>query len=917
MESGSVLQGENGAYRLEALLARGGFGVTWRATQVGDGAEVVIKQLRMERLESWKALELFEREASVLQSLDHRGVVRYVDHFKLEGTDALALVQRFVPGHTLHQVMRSTTRLPEAQMLSWFHQMLEVCVYLHERSPAIIHRDITPKNVIFSEGGDATLIDFGTVQAALRSAHSVSSTSAGTFGYASMEQLVGRALPASDLYGLGMTYVAVAAGHEPEHLPYEGARVDVRAALEAHDVDPRLRLMLEQMTHPDPSARPASARAILERLKPLWSRRAEPEGITAPVTTPSAAPSLPSTPAQLEPGEPDPAAIWIEARARLARIPEPDRLGAPPRFERSTTLERALADPTGRWLILCDYYTCCSVDLSTGEVTWLVKNDRSGKRAAFSPSGSTLVIGEGYTNALYVFDVGDEGIALRSTFTIEGDKFGEISAMAISPDETMIALTATWHQAIVDLSTGAELQPLEGVREAKSLAFSPSGDALLARGDEDGMTWLGMSGAVKKLDDKAWMIQSRDGRDHVVAVRDSDDIYRLYFVRGEDPFDQRARARHQLKIDLGFEPRQIEAMALSEQGDTLLLAAVDETSDRTQVVAIDLHHSRVIARFKSPFERTPGWPSYHDINLTLSASRVFVGLFTRATPFAHEQDQAIFIFDLSTAEHLGTLRGLSSETTEALSRPGERSIAERADQLDQGASPHSLLALIDRAGVFGIPQAGPDASSSPYEQLDLMRARLVTGERYPDSIPSEVIDRIQDMEVRCTLGDQFEEDLDYGAPLANFLEASRGLTHLTPWIVARAREMTAAMPRFGAPTTQSSSMGKMADAALELQRRPEDEREVLFEEMISKIRDREAARRREAKKAAAQRELLASRPVQRPAESQRPAQMLSVEREPTSLSVAESSSPRQRTTVLIGAAVTLGVLVAIVLGLLL
>jgi serine/threonine protein kinase len=99
--------------------------------------------------------------------------------------------------------MRTPGGLSPDQMRAWLRDILEVLAYLHERTPPVIHRDVTPRNIILKPDGRAALVDFGSVQAALRAAMRGVLDGRGTFGYAPMEQFVGRAGPASDLYGLG------------------------------------------------------------------------------------------------------------------------------------------------------------------------------------------------------------------------------------------------------------------------------------------------------------------------------------------------------------------------------------------------------------------------------------------------------------------------------------------------------------------------------------------------------------------------------------------------------------------------------------------------------------------------------------------------------------------------------------------
>jgi len=117
-------------------------------------------------------------------------------------------------------------------MVAWFERLLGGCAYLHGMGPPIIHRDISPQNIILREpDGEPVLVDFGTVQAALRKGSDTVSTAAGTLGFSPLEQSVGRATPASDLYSLAMTWLCVATGVEPDQMPFADNRVQVRKLL--------------------------------------------------------------------------------------------------------------------------------------------------------------------------------------------------------------------------------------------------------------------------------------------------------------------------------------------------------------------------------------------------------------------------------------------------------------------------------------------------------------------------------------------------------------------------------------------------------------------------------------------------------------------------------------------------------------
>ena len=101
-----------GRYLVLSELGRGGAGVTWRARDTASGREVVAKILHLGLLGDWKAVELFEREASVLKGLHHERIPAYVDSFSVEaeGTTRFVLVREYVEGTSLQSRVESGWR---------------------------------------------------------------------------------------------------------------------------------------------------------------------------------------------------------------------------------------------------------------------------------------------------------------------------------------------------------------------------------------------------------------------------------------------------------------------------------------------------------------------------------------------------------------------------------------------------------------------------------------------------------------------------------------------------------------------------------------------------------------------------------------------------------------------------------------
>ena len=256
----------NSRYELRRLLGRGGQGQTFAAMDLDKGREVAIKELSLAYVRDWKTVNLFRREAQVLKGLKHQAIPNLIDYFEQErsGVTFFYLVQEFIEGRTLAQELEEGTRFSEEEVVGLALELLEVLDYLHGLSPPVIHRDIKPSNIMRDREGKLHLIDFGLVRD--KSLPEGGSTMAvGTAGYAPLEQFAGYALPATDIYGLGATLVALLARKEASELIRPG---DARLVFRSHvTISDWLAAILERMLEPDYKARYASAREVGRALK--------------------------------------------------------------------------------------------------------------------------------------------------------------------------------------------------------------------------------------------------------------------------------------------------------------------------------------------------------------------------------------------------------------------------------------------------------------------------------------------------------------------------------------------------------------------------------------------------------------------------------------------------------------------------
>jgi hypothetical protein len=233
------------------------------ATDLRTGGAVVVKELSLAGASDWKAVDLFRREAAVLASLDHPRIPRYVDHFEREEGTELFLVQTYVQGRPLAELLLEPWSVGEPEARRVAAEVLEILAYLQQHPRSVVHRDLKPSNLILGDDGHLYLVDFGAVRDVVRTAGDAS-TIVGTLGYMAPEQVFGRADGRTDLYGLGATLVHLLSGRPPSDLPLQGLSLDLRAAVR---VSEPLLCWLERMVAPDPEARFSSATAALAALE--------------------------------------------------------------------------------------------------------------------------------------------------------------------------------------------------------------------------------------------------------------------------------------------------------------------------------------------------------------------------------------------------------------------------------------------------------------------------------------------------------------------------------------------------------------------------------------------------------------------------------------------------------------------------
>lgn len=255
---------------LERLAAAGGMGSVYRATDRATGEPVAVKVIGGGGAHDLR----FEREAELLASFAHPGIVRYVSHGQsatgerylamewLEGVDlAAALYER---GLSMADGVRLVARVAEA------------LGHAHERG--VVHRDVKPSNLFLVGGevGAAKVIDFGIARASGPAGVTRTGAILGTPGYLAPEQLLGNSEVSArvDVFALGCTLFEALTGRSPfagDNAMAALANVLINTAPLASslrpDVPPALDELVAEMLSRDPDRRPADGHAVAERLR--------------------------------------------------------------------------------------------------------------------------------------------------------------------------------------------------------------------------------------------------------------------------------------------------------------------------------------------------------------------------------------------------------------------------------------------------------------------------------------------------------------------------------------------------------------------------------------------------------------------------------------------------------------------------
>lgn len=275
-----------GKYLLDREIASGGMARVYLARLRGLGGfekKLVVKQVRPELASDPRFLSLFVQEANTLVQMSHPHIVPVYELGVVDGVYFLAM--EYVEGATLAELLRFQKPFPAALAFYIAERVAEALSYAHTQF-GLVHRDVTPNNIMVDRVGHVRLLDFGI--AAPADGPEKRGDVFGSIGYMSPEQARGDAVsPASDLFSLGTVVFEALTGTNPWRREDRQSSLDLLLSQGGTPlpigpgptwIPEHIRRMVEALIQRDIGERPQSAAAVATTLR-SWLSTEHPEGV--------------------------------------------------------------------------------------------------------------------------------------------------------------------------------------------------------------------------------------------------------------------------------------------------------------------------------------------------------------------------------------------------------------------------------------------------------------------------------------------------------------------------------------------------------------------------------------------------------------------------------------------------------------
>jgi tRNA A-37 threonylcarbamoyl transferase component Bud32 len=271
---GKILNG----YRVLGCVGRGGMAVVYEATELATGERVALKMMSHRLVYQPGATSRFEREARIVQPLEHDNIARMKGHFPAFRTEFI--VMEFCEGATLGDLLSRHGAFPEDQAKRVLGQLATALQFVHERG--VVHRDLKPGNVMLTPSGRVKLMDFGLAKEDKNLSEdtaTMTDTVLGTPLYMSPGQMTGEESgPPIDVYSFAcIAYELVAGKPFHEGRTARGLLQDklTRRVPPAHEIGPGLSPELHDLLVKGLEIEPANRLDSLAAVVP-WSGELDP-----------------------------------------------------------------------------------------------------------------------------------------------------------------------------------------------------------------------------------------------------------------------------------------------------------------------------------------------------------------------------------------------------------------------------------------------------------------------------------------------------------------------------------------------------------------------------------------------------------------------------------------------------------------
>ncbi len=261
LKPGSFLPGTR-RYRVMDLIGQGGVGRVYRVRNEKQGTIHVAKILSTHRFEWSPTLAArYKREIQIQRRISHPSLIR-IDDVIVRG-DVLTPIMEFAERGSLYSILRESSKpLPLSLVIQWMTEMVEGVAALHAKG--VVHRDLTPKNVLVRGDNSIAVADFGIARELSDITITGPREPLGSLLYISSQQRADPhgALPADDVYALGQIFFELVTGVIP-HGNVDGPASIRRECPEA------LNHLIQSMRKHDRSQRPADGAELLVLLTDL------------------------------------------------------------------------------------------------------------------------------------------------------------------------------------------------------------------------------------------------------------------------------------------------------------------------------------------------------------------------------------------------------------------------------------------------------------------------------------------------------------------------------------------------------------------------------------------------------------------------------------------------------------------------